>query len=467
MTRVDVRLGSVCDAQADRQCWYSRSTAGFLILSLFVLVRALSPLVPPLQSPDEPEHLKRAYLLSKGEIFLRASNGTTGGAIDTGLLAYMGMFDKFPLEYSVKITSADIASSNKASWSGKRTFSDLANTAVYFPLPYLPQALAFRLGESLGATVADSYGLARLFSQLAALGMLWAALLVYPTPTFIVCLFATPMSLFQISSASLDAVTFGMTALCSSLFMRAVCPHRSFTPAMHITFVLCIVALATSRANLIVLAGLPLAVWAMRRSSIHLLSFAVTTLLSVGWTAFAAITVRGMPQAGSGILWSVKFYLAHLHALLKIIIGTVSNWELLNSYWDSYIGVLGNLDTPLDPWAYGAFAALFIALIVRSSILRCISLERCITLTLTSTALIALLGIFAIELLTWTPLGSSFVRGIQGRYFTPILILLGYAHFTSYAARSERTVWILSLYAFAMLSVVSMTPKLLYRFWLS
>ena len=37
----------------------------------FLTASALSYLIPPMQSPDEMSHVERAYLLSKGHIFLQ------------------------------------------------------------------------------------------------------------------------------------------------------------------------------------------------------------------------------------------------------------------------------------------------------------------------------------------------------------------------------------------------------------
>src|SRR5690349_6541565 len=65
--------------------WYSKKQALLLIVSLFVLARLFGSLVPPLQSPDEFNHLKRAYLLSQGEILATTVGDVTGGNVDTGL----------------------------------------------------------------------------------------------------------------------------------------------------------------------------------------------------------------------------------------------------------------------------------------------------------------------------------------------------------------------------------------------
>jgi hypothetical protein len=176
---------------ANRDCdmgfWYSRNEIIVLLVFLLLLVNSLSCLIPPFQSPDEFNHLKRAYLLSKGEVVLGSANGLTGGRIDTGLLDYMDYFHEIPFRYEKKITNPGAWSTREIAWSGRRQFSALPNTAAYLPLPYMPQALAFIVGEQTALSVGDTYYLARVLSLIATLGLLFAAFLVYPVPLIVVC----------------------------------------------------------------------------------------------------------------------------------------------------------------------------------------------------------------------------------------------------------------------------------------
>ena len=64
---------------------------GITFSDVFIVVLLLSAvfttaIIPPFQSPDEFDHIKRAYLLSKAEVILDAPDdgGWSGGMIDTG-----------------------------------------------------------------------------------------------------------------------------------------------------------------------------------------------------------------------------------------------------------------------------------------------------------------------------------------------------------------------------------------------
>lgn len=70
-----------------------------LIACLIFIGTMLSSIIPPFQSPDEFDHIKRAYVLSKGELTLVSPpNISSGGYIDNGLLQYMDGFTYLPFE---------------------------------------------------------------------------------------------------------------------------------------------------------------------------------------------------------------------------------------------------------------------------------------------------------------------------------------------------------------------------------
>jgi uncharacterized membrane protein len=459
--------GLISEKENTNSFWYSRQEAGVAILVYFLIVQALSGVIPPLQPPDEGSHLSRAYLLSKGEVFLGAHGGETGGEIDSGLLAYMSLFQQVPLNYDRKIAASELRSARRMTWSGHRQFVDIYNTAAYFPLPYLPQACAFALGENLRLSLQPTYYLTRLFSLVATLGLLWSALLLYPMPPMVIAFFATPMTLSQMASANMDPITFGTCALVASLFLRGSNPRLSFDVRMHGALVLCVLSLATSRIAMIPLTLLPAALYPARRASTYLISSAVCVCLSLAWILFAFVSVKGMPSREIGALDTVRHYLLHPISLCQIIINTLCNSDILIWYWSMFVGVLGWVDTPLDSYVYIAFGILLLTLAALSIQRDRDSWGDRKNLWLLGVAVLSLALTFLLMLLTYTPSGSSVIQGIQGRYFTPIVIFLGYSIFAMRLLSLELRLGALLVFVELTLSVVSMMPKLLHRYWIS
>lgn len=446
-----------------------RNASGAFLILLIIVVLPISALVPPFQSPDEFNHIKRAYLLSKGHVFLGATEGETGGDIDIGLLDYMRIFETIPFSYKEKVTQKMLRDSRKITWSQKTRFSPLPNTAVYFPLSYLPQAAALSIGEHSGLSVSHTYYLARTFALAATIAMLWVAMRLYPVPLPVYALFATPMIVFQMSSASLDAISFSMCVLAASLFMRAADDRFRFSRSMHITLFCCLFLLATARNNLLGVVWLPLVLYAIRRERLHLVFSCMLIAICVAWTLFAALTAEGFgiriqPISPGGIL---LYYLSHIGEFFSVMYSTLASGTLLLSYWRMFVGVLGWIDTPLDWAVYWTFAIAFAALgiiSVQTSIKVLLSPAR---LSLALGAVLSTMLLFLTFLLTFTMHPANFIGAIQGRYFYPMAIFLGFAFFDRPTSQSRIKAGSIIIVFLVVLCAAGMVPKLLGRYWVS
>ena len=459
----DVRANTMCDVEF----WYSKNAVLSFLGSLFLIVLCISYLIPPFQSPDEFNHLKRAYLLSKGDIFLHYKYNLVGGYIDNSLLRYMTLFDEIPFKYDTKLHNQRYLSSMQIMWSGKTQFSPLPNTALYFPLPYIPQALAFIVGENSHMTVSSTYYLARFFSLTATIALLGCAFLIYPAPLIVITAFITPMSLFQLGSASLDSVSFAMCVLAASLYMRGGNNRYSFNQSMLYALIACVFALATSRLYLFPLTLLPSFLYINRRSYFYLLPSAILFVGALAWIGYSITTMRDIPHSMStlGIVFS---NLQHPLKCWDALYTTLSNISILTSYWHMFVGVLGWLDTPLGSdiyVSYGVLLFIFAAISFQRNT-TCLVNWRHIFLFVVTLASIFLL--FIIMLAAWTTHLSHFIKGvIQGRYFTPIAILLSYAIFDRRLSKIEFRLGLIIIFLMISFSIASMSPKLLERYWLS
>jgi len=449
------------------QFWYTRRAAIIGIAILFVAVEWISVLVPPLQSPDETAHLARAYMVSKGDILPKTLNGETGGDLDTGLLVYLDSFQSLWFHYDRKVTTADIRSTRKLHWTGRRQFRGIPNTAVYFPLPYLPQVMALIVGEQANLSIDTTYYLARLLSLIATLDLLLMAALLYPIPLFVVALFITPMTLFQLGSTSLDAMTFGTCALTSALFLRGADRKYRFDSRMHAGLALCAFSLATSRIVMIPLTLLPAVLASHRKSRGYIVSSALSFMLSIAWITYNTVTVKGLSGQGGDPSTTTVHYLQHPGAFLDLVFHTFGNPDILWSYWALFVGVLGCLDTPLNPFVYVIFAVVLIALAALSIPHAPSQWVNLNSLSLLFAAALSTVFMLVIEIIIVTPVSAAQIYGIHGRYFTPTLILTGYAIFHRVHSSDTRKLSVAIIVVGAALSITDVMPRLLDRYWLS
>lgn len=149
----------------------------------------------------------------------------------------------------------------------------------------------------------------------------------------------------------------------------------------------------------------------------------MTTLLALSWQFllgnWAVSPIPGV--SGSG---QVKYILAHPLGFIRAIFNTFFTSNS-NPLYISFIGVLGLLDISLPFWiTVGWFIVLIksIGVIIKNTKKSLMDIRRKILFILTP---ILLLGALTLGLyITWTPVGSKFVNGHQGRYLLPLFALL-------------------------------------------
>jgi len=390
----------------------------------------------------------------------------TGGEIDEGLLDYMECFLDMRFEYGVKADSSATQACNEIHFAGKRRFSDLSNTAMYFPFLYAPQALALFIGERSGLTVGESYYLARLLTCCAALALLMCAMIIYPVPPAVLALFIMPMCLFQLSSASLDAVSFAVTVLAACLFQRASDRKLAFSTRMHVGLAACFFLLATSRIIYVALIPLLLVLYLVRRSLTYIVSFVVILGLSSTWIVFALMTVHGqgaiVQETSSSDI--IKYYLARPSTFLRVVFATFTDSDTLHFCWNSFVGILGWLDTPIGSTAYVVLALELVATAAVSNSIGGLRSFNTSHLALVGAAGTAMLLLLLVALSAWTIHPATLVDGIQGRYLYPIAILLLFAFWTSTPPNARMSLSWAILIIMAISSVGFAVPRLIDRY---
>lgn len=403
----------------------------WLLLVLLVFGSTIATLIPSFQSPDEFDHIKRAYLFTKGTILLDTHSGAaSGGKIDTGLLAYFRIFQKLPFHPERKISHEEAIAAASIRWTGERAFSEAPGTGYYFPLAYLPQSIALKTGEMLDLSIDDSYRLARFAVLASSLAALVAACAVFPLNSFVLALLLLPMSVFQFLSASLDGFTTALTCLCVALFMRAYLKVLPFSLTMSVLLSACILVLTTSRIQMLPLLVLPLLVWVSRRKAVFLWQFLALSVFALVWTFLSiqsTYVVRG--DLGRSTSHLIHFYVSNPRALFDAITNTLLNEEKLSYYKNSFIGILGWIDTRFEDRFYETVSEILVSIAFFSISLKHIRTDWHARIILVALALISSFLVFSSMLITWSAdtLPATMIDGVQGRYFIGPAILFAYA----------------------------------------
>ncbi len=454
----------------------------------FMLAMGLSWLIPPMQSPDETSHIARAYLLAQGHwllqpapsnveapsdlevaTFVRRLGGQTdaGGLVDASLLRFMATNLKLVLDAKLRLPAAEQERLAALRWSDARIHFSIPRTGYYFPLVYAPQAAGLALGMALDWSVEHSYRLARFVTLLCCFVLLATACRLAPPNPLALATLLLPMSLFQLFSPTIDGFTTSLGLLAISLFLHKLVAKGADSWRLSLALAFCVFILVTSRTHLLPLLLLPFFV-AWRKSSAR--DFYLAGLVTAGalaWVLFAlysttdTLVVRS--QSSSQLL---AHYAAHPQAFFSIVWATLSNPEVANFYQQSFIGILGWLDTPLPVLSYtvlwlglGACALVSVSLPAG----RADWGARCLLLLLA----IASIGlIFLSQLVTWTAHPASLIEGVQGRYFVMPVVLLGYVlgGLAQASTRLQGRLAALALGGFALCSLAALSVTLLGRY---
>ncbi|KXV72563.1 DUF2142 domain-containing protein [Acetobacter cerevisiae] len=389
----------------------------------------LTALIPPLQSPDERDHLKRAYFLSQGQVFLTAQpHKLSGGPLDSGLLEYLNFSEKYPFRPDIKVTEQDIVHLKTIPWSHKSVYAEAPGTGYYFPVLYAPQAIGLTVGRWLGLSVDRSYMLSRL-SAIAAIGILLFASFLLTTPNpLVLALLILPMSLFQEAACSLDGVSTAMTILAISCFLR-ITQDRDKTPLSLLILLAVSVALVTScRQHALPLLGLIFLSAAFTRRKASLIAGTVASLFTVSWTILSLkTTVFKLPLPATSASERAVHYVLHPWSFFKILLHTLGLHTVQVDYLTTFLGRLGWLDTPLPGHAYGILTAALIVLAVLSCLFTAFRNNWQARLSLGCAALVSFLLIFFAMLITWSDDAPTTIGGVQGRYFLIPALLFAYA----------------------------------------
>jgi len=454
--------------QLNTRFWYSPSQLKIFLLFFFLFVFLGSFFIPPFQSPDEPAHLNRAFLLSKGEIFLKTEGGVTGGYLNEGLIKYEKEFEFLPFNPNSRLSVDKFKESFSIDWSDKRSFLGLPNTAQYFPFIYIPQAVALTIGEWCSFPVAFSYYLSRLFCLLISIMIIYFAAIIYPMPVLAAACFLTPMSFFQLGSASIDGLAFSLFALVGSIFMNLACcsnTERVEKRRLLILGTFLIIVLTTTRLNFICIALLPFVLFLRSREIRFLLSSFSILVFSGLWSTYVFINVKGAITRDVSSSEMLAYYLSHPFIFVKVFINTILNYDLVRYYWKMFVGVIGWLDTFFSNYLYIFYLFIFLVVFI-------IGIKNLISKKIEKWRIGFFLSLpcsfflmYFMIAVVWSDPKMEFIDGVQGRYFTPFFILLGYfifdANFVSHSEKISKYI-LLTMLSIAPMSLVRI---LLTRYW--
>jgi len=410
-------------------------------------------LTPPFQTPDEFNHFFRAYQISEGGLLAVRHGARVGGDLPCSL-SLLARTVNPDLRY--RIAHRQDLSRLRAAFSlplrpTVRQFTEFPNTALYAPLPYLPQVAGLLLGRCLGLPPLWLLYLGRAGNLLCWLALVTVAVTLIPLGKWTLWALAlSPMALSLAASLSPDATLIGAGFLLLALTLHAAVGDATQPlTGRQLTglFLLAVSVTLAKQAYLplvLLILLIPLARFGSpRRAAGFLLGvfFVTITLWGGWWLMTQPLFVPSQPLIAPPA--QLRYLLGHPWHFGRILLATYGQpWrgELLLHEW---VGVLGWLDTPLPSWCYPCYLwALLIVAVSESAQGHLLGNRQRWGLLLIG--LFAFLSVNLLLYLSWDTVGYSIVSGLQGRYFIPVVPCLLLGLFIPLRWRIDESSWLLA-----------------------
>lgn len=402
----------------------------FLIISL-CFGSLFCVINPPMQAPDEPQHYLRAYSLSQGDLLNRATNG--GATLPASVVA---------MSQELVVANHPVARANihlikhyfRTEPTRQKSFVYFKNTAVYPGTAYLPQTLGILIGRFLHLPLLFGFYLARFLNLTEWIVLVFLAIRITPFGRwFFAAVAVLPMLLYQASSLSADATLNGLLFLIIAILFAYIRNQRlSRVAAISAGIYLTVATSIKPFYALLALTFLHL-LWQSGESTKRKLKLEVALigailLFGIGWqllTSPIASHIHEVILPGEHISISEQAHFVLLNPLAYVwtVIQTlfIKNFSFL---LNSALGIFGWLDIPLPPFSYYLLLGFLGLAFIKDTSEQTVVVSKRVRYLLIAVVTAILLAIITLFYLGYSIVRSTVVDGLQGRYFTPLLLLL-------------------------------------------
>lgn len=412
----------------------------FFVYCALIFGILLITIIPPFQSPDEDSHFKKAYVVSKGQLFLTSQNGTVGYEIPTDMIAYINEKLTFIGNRDKKYTYSEEILDDKL----PKDYSDVVfqkfSTAEVTPIAYLAPATGIIFSKIVTKLIGmDNIGVvtmlhfARLFSLILYTLLVYYAIKMTPILKKTFCIIGLlPMSLALAVAISYDSVLIALSLLSTALIFKLIfddnvkkVSYKYFIVFGVIAFIL--LSIKTIYITVLIpLIFIPKEKYGGKIKEI-IKCFGIMIVIAIVLYIINKIPLMNLQRnaaesnAGEQLKYIINNPINYLKTLVKTMLYN------RNFYISGIIGMFGLLDTYI-PTIYIVMYSLSAAGVIISDFSMCpVKFDWKYKLVAALGSIATICAVFTGLYILWTSMelgvGAETITGVQGRYFIPIIPL--------------------------------------------
>lgn len=388
-------------------------------------------ITPPFQVSDEPCHFFRSYGLSEFKLFAEKSENTVGSYMPSSLMSVSyDLFGKVRFDSTKKLSANDLSNAFKLDLNPyNRIFIAYPNTALYSPVPYIPQVVGIIAGKILKLKPIILMYLGRLFNLAFFIITTFYAIRTLPVGKTVLFLIALmPMTLFQAASLSADCVLNSVCFLFVAKILQLAFSKEVKEVKLYSLLFLAILSVAISLSKQpyvfisLLLFLIPASKFKNKRA--YLSTFLGIIGASIFTSFLWSLIVKGLyvpllPYVNPSE--QVKYIFSHPFNFAYSILDAAFN--RIDGRFRQVIGYLGWTDTKLNNFIYYSYLLVlsYVALIDSDDDTSITNFHKLLIFVIISIIFVIIsLSIY----LSWSSVGSKTIDGIQGRYFIPLIFPL-------------------------------------------
>ncbi len=454
---------------------------GIAVISIIVTAN----LTPAFQVPDELNHFIRAEQVSRGVLvarFMPESNPLVHRTSpdkriiypDSG--AYIGNlgiyelalpYDSIKFHPELKLSKSQIEKSANYYWSAAVGPLPFPNTAIYPPTGYLFSAMGILAGKWMNLSILKTLILSRILNGIAcALICFYALSLAGRIRLLLFFILLLPLTISLFASVSQDGLLISLSVLMAGIITRVESDKKKTYSSMQLVIlILGITVIAAARPPYIFF----IAVFFFLRLPLNrtIFLFVVPFVLIGIWTwlnrrNYAVVFAPVDMQVNAKLQW--HFILNRPFHFLILLFHFIT--EEFSNKIREFIGVLGWLNLFLPEIYYKIAYVIF--LVTGISVFNYSRTRIRLRTVFFISGVVTFVAVMATQYITWMPLESPVLGGVQSRYFIPPFIFLatGMAGFQKdeHIARWQRPLSA-AVILFSVISQIVLAENIITRFY--